>query len=912
MFVTYSLLMQFIQVRSGLTQEEMGCKLPPYGGKKSGVDKATISNYIRGVYQVKKEVTKEVFYDVYFTDLEYVNQETVDALVAFLKEFKAWKQDYELYLPKDGNDNKKECESFIRFIIDKAEECRARGIRGEKLNIKGIDSEHETASVEFEKFNCDDDEMLNFVGREALIELIGKKLDEYSFVILYGMGGMGKTRSALKYAHDNTIGDTNSEGKYKQFQQVFFTTDLKTTLLNVRFINNDSPFENHDEELERRLKWLEGLDCDTLLIIDNMDTKPSEADQKILHRLEKMRVHILITSRNRLNDLNDRYLIEITTMSPQEQLQLFELHYQQNPFSVDELFKIFNKVDGHTMLIEMIAKTMQTNYMNPDEMLKSLEDGDNEVVDKINIEKDNEYKQEWIYAYISKLFDISNMEPQLKNILIALSLSSITGISPKVLQTLLQLPSVREINSLIDQSWIIRDKAGARINQKIHLHPAVRTAVLNSAKPKLNDLEEYINMAIQVFDSGLAGQRTLSNDDRQDIYDILDNAWTMFSKEYSMKNIKLLCSQVRAISSDSKSNYSKNLKQMFDVAINLLLQKKKYDGDEDLPGFYKANADLCVRLAAQEEAEDNYKKSIDLFKREKRYHDLASAYNGLANLYRKNAQYDNAKKIFGEAEQIVQKHSIQDVRLEANIWNNMGILYLNIGELDKALDYYEKARELRERMPESDKQKKDLAYSFHNIATVYQMKKKYSEAFQWRKKAFDIREDVYSGDDPILADSLTMMGNDIVWEFMDQNEKRLQKEKADKINDAKNYIYRGLDIRRNTLGEEHPATAWSYQSLGTLFFYLKDYENALINFNNCLSIRKKRLNEKHSYTAKALYWIGSTYFEMKEMEKAAASLNEAYLIQKEKNYVNDMKKTKAKLDLINRDLKKSVPKARSC
>ena len=46
------------------------------------------------------------------------------------------------------------------------------------------------------------------------------------------------------------------------------------------------------------------------------------------------------------------------------------------------------------------------------------------------------------------------------------------------------------------------------------------------------------------------------------------------------------------------------------------------------------------------------------------------------------------------------------------------------------------------------------------------------------------------------------------------------------FNDAFEYFAIGLEIRKLTLGETHPDTAWSYQSIGLWHFYQGEYEEA--------------------------------------------------------------------------------------
>ena len=88
----------------------------------------------------------------------------------------------------------------------------------------------------------------------------------------------------------------------------------------------------------------------------------------------------------------------------------------------------------------------------------------------------------------------------------------------------------------------------------------------------------------------------------------------------------------------------------------------------------------------------------------------------------------------------------------------MGVIYINLDIFDKALANYQKAREIRESVENPDLEQ--IAYSYHNIGTVYQRQKKYADAITWHKKALEIRQEIYPDNEPIIAASLTMIGND--------------------------------------------------------------------------------------------------------------------------------------------------------
>ena len=105
-------------------------------------------------------------------------------------------------------------------------------------------------------------------------------------------------------------------------------------------------------------------------------------------RLKELPIHILFTSRE--TDLDsEKFLLPIHPLSKQEQLQLF-MHYGRFTIPEDEYgdyFKIFNMVEGHTLLLELIAKTMTAETLTPEEMTDILYSPEYDDISKVVIEK---------------------------------------------------------------------------------------------------------------------------------------------------------------------------------------------------------------------------------------------------------------------------------------------------------------------------------------------------------------------------------------------------------------------------------------------------------------------------------------------------------------------------------------------
>lgn len=865
MYITYPFLLIFLKTKQKLSQKEIADDL--------GVNPATISRLCTGEQsQMGGGITKDVFYQQLFCHEAY--PEFVQKLQRYLHEHEAFDQELDdLY----GVISQAECEHKPRETIHKAREAFLRRVverAEESREAKRVNATSSAQDISFAPLNYRLTE--GFVGRNELLEEISSVMEAYSLAVICGIGGLGKSQTALHYA------DRGKKNHiYKQIQMVYFHQDLKATIQDIPFQGlkkYQKEDKAGDEGFQIRMKALKTFHKDALLIIDNMDIMGAvlpEEDQRILEELADMELHVLITSRN-TTLYKDMYMVPIKPLSDAEQLELFRLNYsprKEDPIelpakNMDKYKELCHMVSGHTMLIELIAKTMREYSMSPARMIKLLKEKRDTRDLKIPVEKDNNYEQEDIYNVISTLFNISAMNEQAKQILMKLALCSINGVRMTFFdEFLLDGCSISAINVLVNQSWIVRESHQAAEDDRIHLHPLIATAVLWNLHPMLRDCQDYLEAAIRVYADN---DEEIQAMDRHDVCTILIRAGELFRALYDKDSAGLLIRQAKVI---YKAHQYRQAWGQCNLALSICKSSADDASQTLLPQAYCLHANLAVKLADYQEAIKAYHTAIDMWEKQAHppYEDIVEAYNYLANVYRKNSQYTEALDNFRLAENRMDVHKIDNPELHADILNNIGIVYINLDNLDKALENYKKGMEIREKQPVPNKQQ--LAYSYHNIGTVYQRQDKCEEAIAWHEKGLKLRREVYTPDDPTIADSLTMLGNDYA---------AMAKGKDDKhYATALKYVQAGLKIRENSLGPDHPATAWSYESLGKIYYQQEAYARAKAAFLKCLSIRRSALGERHAYTAQIMFWLGKTEYELDNLPAAREYLTQACAIQEQ-------------------------------
>ena len=199
-------------------------------------------------------------------------------------------------------------------------------------------------------------------------------------------------------------------------------------------------------------------------------------------------------------------------------------------------------------------------------------------------------------------------------------------------------------------------------------------------------------------------------------------------------------------------------------------------------------------------------------------------------------------------------------------YNNIGIVYYNLGEYDKALEYYFKALEIQKAV--LGEKHRDTAVSYNNIGAVYQNLGDYDKALEYHNKALEIRKEVLEEKHSDTAISYGNIG--AVYGNLGDYDKALE------------HFIKALEITKDVLGEKHPDTAGFYYNIGLVYDELGDYDKALEYYNKALEIFKDVLGENHPHTAASYNNIGVVYDNLGDDGKALEYFNKALEIRKER------------------------------
>lgn len=328
-----------------------------------------------------------------------------------------------------------------------------------------------------------------FVGRTNELQEIQKILKSKQLVFLSGMGGIGKTEIAKRYAYSYR----------KQYNTIVFLryeTSLKNTI-----VSNDIEIRNFecekDENSEGYFRTKLGalkklLTPEDLLIIDNFDV---EYDDNLEDLLE-CSCKFIFTTREDYRDY-DYEQIEVEHLdSIDDAMELF-CSYNDREYAEEEkqaLEMIMKFVDNHTMMIVLLAKYLRDSDEMPTVLYKKfreIEGVTNTGDTRVKHRKDKNLRAQRVNLHLQTLFEFSDFTKIEIQLMRALSL-----LGPIKLQKQVWLNMVNhcfdndDIERLVKKGWIEADLSEK--DYKISLHQIILDMIYNQKAPDTSNCAEPI------------------------------------------------------------------------------------------------------------------------------------------------------------------------------------------------------------------------------------------------------------------------------------------------------------------------------------------------------------------------------------------------------------------------------------
>ncbi len=215
---------------------------------------------------------------------------------------------------------------------------------------------------------------------------------------------------------------------------------------------------------------------------------------------------------------------------------------------------------------------------------------------------------------------------------------------------------------------------------------------------------------------------------------------------------------------------------------------------------------------------------------------VATSLNNLASIYKERGQDDEARPMYERALAIRERTLGAEHALVAASLNNLALIHYDQGRYREAQELQQRALAIRERTLGPDHP--DAAASFYNLALVAAAQGRYAEAQALHEQALAVRERAFGCEHPTVATSLDGLATAYRKQSLHGEAQTLHK--------------RALAIRERALGLNHPDVAESLCGLAALRVLQSRYAEAERLYERALVIREHALGPDNVFVADAL------------------------------------------------------------
>jgi CHAT domain-containing protein/Flp pilus assembly protein TadD len=228
---------------------------------------------------------------------------------------------------------------------------------------------------------------------------------------------------------------------------------------------------------------------------------------------------------------------------------------------------------------------------------------------------------------------------------------------------------------------------------------------------------------------------------------------------------------------------------------------------------------LYLNQGRNDRALESLQKSISLFATAGKENGLeaAQALSFLGQAYINTGKYNQAEEQLQMALSLREKES-KDSEIIAASYNDLGLVYSFMQNNDRALEYYEKALAIYQKIHGNEHPK--IAIANTNIGVIYRNMELYGDAINDFEASLKIWDKVYSKPHPSKAFVLSNLA---------QTYSKMSDQKA-----ALGFYERALTMYEESYGKKHPDVARVLNTIGNIKLASRNYTGALANYQEAL------------------------------------------------------------------------------
>ena len=435
----------------------------------------------------------------------------------------------------------------------------------------------------------------------------------------------------------------------------------------------DDPPESTDQErFQRHNRFLRSLKSDTLLIIDNFNVTATQ--DSFLSVVLKYRCQILFTTRSKLDEYCTLPLKEIEDMNAL--FQLASVFYSETDTYRATVEKIIETVHSHTFAVELAAKLLENGISTPDQLLTRLqvEKASFHNEDKIKIIKDGQSSKATYYCHIHTLFSLYALSRKQQDIMCNLCFLPYTGISARIFAKWLELPTLNEINDLIETGFV-----QTTTRRTISLHPMIQEITLSETKPSVTRCHILLDSLQKI-----CLMHGMEVDYYKKLFQTIGNIIVLIEKDDIPKYLLFL---ENAFPYMDNYNYHKGMNGIIQELTGLL--KTKNIGTD---------SDRALLLDFQATLETKPEKAIKLEKDTLHINDSIPQIANYAMFLTEQQEPERGISELQKLSGIIKEYHSDDCLDYAKVQETLGTIYLMTANLPQAKTHFKRAFKIYEKI----------------------------------------------------------------------------------------------------------------------------------------------------------------------------------------------------------------------
>jgi tetratricopeptide (TPR) repeat protein len=250
--------------------------------------------------------------------------------------------------------------------------------------------------------------------------------------------------------------------------------------------------------------------------------------------------------------------------------------------------------------------------------------------------------------------------------------------------------------------------------------------------------------------------------------------------------------------------------------------------------------------------------------------DVGVSLNNVANVYNYLGRYADALPVSERALALAERGRGGNHAEVADSLNGLALSYAGLGRYSEAQPLFERALGIEEL--ESGTDHPAVAKLLNNLANLHLDQDNFAEAMALHRRALAINESAFGPDHPSVAKSL----NNIVRVLRNQG----------MLAEAQPLSIRALAIAEHALGPDHPDVAFGLNHLANILFQLGRPAEAEPLFERALSIRERNIDPEHTLMALSLLGLASVYQVRGRIAEAVPLVERAIAIRERKFAAN--------------------------